>query len=129
MFNRIVVQRALKRAWALDNIPGLPRNKISDYQNSFNSFLIHEIFGGEILKTHQKKGWYFYNMIDGKRFDFAIPASLKKVKNIRFEDIPATASETYGYIQSEDYYTFFMRFVRIFEQYVGLEKYGPGYTN
>jgi hypothetical protein len=44
----------------------------------------------------------------------------------RFEDIPSTPDETSGYIDKTDYSTFFMRFVKTFEEKVGLgrQKYG-----
>ena len=123
MFNRIVVQEALKRTWVLDNNPGLtPKNSL-DGQDSVNSLLIHDIFGGDILKTRNKKGWHFYNRIDGERIDFTGSKMGKTVKDNFFEDIPSTPDETHNYFSQEDYSTFFMRFVRVFEEAVGLEKY------
>lgn len=128
MFNRVVVQEALKRTWVLDNNPGLtPKNSV-DGQDSVNSLLIHDIFGGDILKTHNRKGWHFYNRIDGERVDFTGSEMGKTVKDNRFEDIPSTPDETHNYFSQEDYSTFFMRFVRVFEEAVGLEKYKPEYT-
>ena len=65
MFNRMVVQEALKRSLALDNNPGWTPDNPADDQDTVISLLIHDIFGGEILKTHKKKGWHFYNRING----------------------------------------------------------------
>jgi hypothetical protein len=128
MFNKIVVQEALKRSWALENIPEqTPHNPVED-QSSVTSLLIHDIFGGEILKTHKKKGWHFYNRIDGERIDFTGSEMSKPSKENRFEDIPSTPDETCNYFEQVDYSTFFMRFVRAFEESVGLENYKPGYT-
>ncbi|MDO9341555.1 MAG: hypothetical protein Q7T72_13655 [Bacteroidales bacterium] len=45
-----------------------------------------------------------------------------------FEDIPSTPDETYNYFEQKEYSTFLMRFVRSFEEAVGLEKYQPGLT-
>ena len=128
MFNRIVVQEALKRTWVLDNNPGLTPKKSADGQDSVISLLIHDIFGGDILKTHNKKGWHFYNRINGERVDLTRSEMNKSVKDNRFEDIPSTPDETHKYFSQEDYSTFFMRFVRVFEEAVGLEKYHPEYT-
>jgi len=44
----------------------------------------------------------------------------------RFEDIPSTPNETFKYFEQEDYLTSFMRFIRAFEEIIGLEKYRPG---
>jgi hypothetical protein len=85
--------------------------------------MIHNIFGGEILKTHMKKSWHFYNRIDGERVDFTGSESLKSAGVTRFEDIPSTPDETNDYIDQTDYTTFFMKFVPAFEETVGLDKY------
>jgi len=129
MLDRMVVLKALKRTWALDQIPGWPHDSTADDQSSVISQLIHDVFGGEILKTPKNKGWHFYNRINGERVDFAIFKRGRSSKNIRFEDLPSTPDETYKYIVPEDYSTFFMRFVRAFEETVGLDKYQPGYSS
>ncbi len=65
-----------------------------DNQDTLISLLIHDIFGGEILKTRKKRGWHFYNRVDGLRLDFSRPEMDKSVKKRKFEDIPATPDET-----------------------------------
>ncbi len=113
MFNKNVVYEALKRSQTAD--PG---------QDGIISLLIHDVFGGEILKTHKKKQWHYYNRVDGERVDFSEKEKTEGLK--LFEDIPATPDETYGYIDQIDYSTFFMRFIRVFEETVGLENYKTG---
>lgn len=129
MFNRMVVQEALKNSLAIDNSPALTPKKSDASQNTVISLLIHEIFGGEILKTHMKKGWHFYNRIDGERIDFTQTEISKSNEEKLFEDIPSTPDETHKYFEQEDYSTFFMRFVMAFEEAVGLEKYQTGYSS
>jgi hypothetical protein len=70
MLNRKVVQEVLKRIWANDDSPASNPGKPPVGLNILTSLLIHDIFGGEILKTHKKKGWHYYNLIDGDRIDF-----------------------------------------------------------
>ena len=123
MFNRKVVQKALKQTWALDNYPSSKTNKPADGQSSIISRLIYDIFGGEILKTRMKKNWHFYNRIDGKCIDFTGSEMVKFYEDNRFGDIPTTPDETYNYFDQEDYSTFFIRFIRLFEEAVGLKKY------
>jgi hypothetical protein len=127
MFNKRVVQKVLKRTWELDKIPGLTPDS-SDDHSSVTSQLIHDLFGGEILKTHKKKNWHFYNRIDGERVDFTESEMDKFAKENGFEDIPSTPDETFTYFEQEDYSTFLMRFVRTFEETIGLGKYPSGFT-
>jgi hypothetical protein len=87
--------------------------------------LIHDIFGGEILKTHKKKGWHFYNRINGERIDFTRSKKRKSLSDKSFEDIPSNPDETNKYLSQEDYSNFFMRFVRTFEEAVGLDRSKP----
>ena len=128
MFNRVIVQEALKRSWALDNIPGFEPCLPSEDQSSVISQMIFDIFGGEILKTPKKKGWHFYNRIDGERIDFTRSETGKDPLDIRTEDLPSTPDETSGYFEQEDYSSFFMRFVWALEESAGVEKYKPEYS-
>jgi hypothetical protein len=126
MFNRMVVQEALKSSLSQDNTPGTKINKPATSQDRFISLLIHDIFGGEILKTHIRRGWHFYNRIDGERIDLTRSNRADYAGDKRFEDIPSTPGETCNNVEQVDYSVFFMRFVRAFEEVVGLEKNIPG---
>jgi hypothetical protein len=107
MFNKSIISKALRRSTT--TLKG---------QDSLVSLIIHDIFGGEILKTWSKKNWHFYNRIDGERVDFT-------KKGSSFEDIPSTPDETYAYVDQADYLVFLTRFVRAFEETVGLNNYRP----
>ncbi len=125
MFSRKFLKKVLKKTVALD------------FENSKNhlnpetdldieiSMLIQDVFGGEILKTHKSNGWHFYNRINGERIDFSLTETEKSYKDEKFEDIPATSGEIAGYIDKTDYSTFFMRFVKVFEEALGLVNYRP----
>lgn len=122
MFNRMYVQEALKHIWSFDNDQRQISGTLVNDQNGAVSLLIHDLFGAEILKTHKKKGWNFYNRINGERFDFAGSAIRKYSSDYHFEDIHSTPDEANNYVQQDDYSTFLMRFVRAFEEAVGLPK-------
>jgi hypothetical protein len=121
MYNRRILKKALRSSWKSEN----DRGWMSDNRSSINSQLIYDIFGGEILKTHNKKGWHFYNRINGVRIDFTRSGTDKSSGAIQLEDIPSSPEETNNYFEKEDYSTFFIRFVREFEETVGLKKYTP----
>ena len=125
MINRRVVQTALNRTRGSKKIPGLSPGCPADNQSSVISRLIYDIFGGEILKTHNKKGWHFYNRINGERFDFTKSGVSKSFQKNYFEDIPSNTEEIINYFEMEQYSTFFMRFIREFEETVGLKNYRP----
>jgi hypothetical protein len=123
IFNKTVVLEALKKSLSTDSDRKMKfRQKITG-EDSLIPLVIHDVFGGEILKTHSNKYWHFYNMVDGERVDFSEAESTDLYENESFEDIPATTDETYGSIDNADYSTFFMRFVRAFEETIGLDKY------
>jgi hypothetical protein len=125
MFYKLVVQDALKLSAGNDlNHSFKPGNN-----DTLISLLIHDIFGGEILKTHKKYGWHFYNRIEGERIDLAESELDYNSDSINFEDIPSTADETSDYIEQEEYSTFMMKFIRAFEEAVGLENYRPEFTS
>jgi hypothetical protein len=111
MFIRVVVEKALKNSVPLESRTGWTSNN----QSSVISKLIYDIFGGEILKTHKKKGWHFYNRIDGKRLDFARSEIRKSWEEKHFEDLPSSPEEINNYFEQEEYSTFFVRFIRAFE--------------
>lgn len=124
MFNKIIVYKAIKRCLTPDS----NRILIAGNQDSLISLMIHDVFGGEILKTHKKKNWHFYNRIDGERVDFTRLKTGKSTKASSFEDIPSTPKETYDYFDLVDYTTFFTKFVNAFEEAVGLDKYQSVYS-
>jgi hypothetical protein len=128
MFNRVMVQEALKRCLSYDNSPAAHAGISTVQQSTVISQLIHDIFGGEILKTHKKKSWHFYNRIDGERIDLTSLESVTLADDNCFEDISSTPDETCNYFEQEDYSTFFMTFVMEFEEIVGLKKYQSGYN-
>jgi hypothetical protein len=121
MINRRIVKKALKCTLDLDKTSNLTPVKPEDFRSCETSMLIFDIFGGEILKTHYKKGWHFYNRINGKRIDFTRSEKGKSSGARRFEDIPSSPDEIHYYFEKEDYSTFFMRFVGAFEETVGLK--------
>jgi len=128
MFNKMVVYEALKRSDVTDLNRRDIKNLHTGGQDSLISLLIHDIFGGEILKTHSKRKWHFYNRIEGERVDFTGSDALMTGDDLSFEDIPSSPDETSNYIDQTDYTNFLMRFVRVFEETIGLDKYQAGYS-
>lgn len=126
MLNKMIVYEALKKSLTSDSDRKLGPKIGTGGQDGLISLLIHDVFGGEILKTHLKKYWHFYNRIEGERVDFTLVKSNEDELLREFEDIPSTPDETLDYIDQTDYTTFFSKFVTAFEDTIGLEKLQPG---
>lgn len=122
-FDRTTVQETLRDIILSDNIP--ESGPFNESQDTAISMLIHDIFGAEILKTHNNKGWHFYNRINGERIDLDQTKLINPVAENTFEDIPSSPCEASDYFAREDYSTFLMKFIREFEERVGLIKYVP----
>jgi len=123
MVKRKIIQEALKQAWkSVDNL-GFFRGIRADSKSGIISQLIYDIFGGEILKTHEKRRWHFYNRINGERVDFTISEMSKFSIYNNVEDIHSTPEEVHKYFKQENYFAFYMKFINAFEEIVGLKKY------
>jgi len=125
MFNRKVIREAIKSCLMQEIAPEIKIKKPPSTQDRFISLLIHDVFGGEILKTHFRRGWHFYNRIDGERIDFTRSNRANYEGDQSFEDIPSMPAETCNTVEQVDYSVFFIRFVRAFEEAVGLNKNIP----
>ena len=126
MIDNTLVYKAVKRSLKTEKLQGMRKRNPAEGKDGVVSLLIHDIFGGEILKTKLKSRWHFYNRIDGKRLDFTINDQTKSYDDYYFEDIPSSPSETYCYVEKEEYSTFLMRFIMVFEEAVGLNKHQQG---
>ena len=64
------VQRALRKAWSLSTSSQWTVDNPAAGQCNVTALLIHELFGGDLLKTPLPAGDHFYNWIEGRRYDF-----------------------------------------------------------
>jgi len=122
MFDILLVYKVIKRCLKADQPYGRIRRNLTRGKDGAVSLLIHDIFGGEILKTRIKNGWHFYNRINGKRVDFT-SKDMNKSSGYSFEDLPSSPAETSIYVEKEEYVTLLMRFIRVFEETYGLKRH------
>jgi len=87
------------------------------------SVLINDVFGGEIVRTQTRRGWHFYNRINGERVDLADQEETSSSDNYTFAISSDSMVKTSGYYEQNDYTTFFLRFVTALEEAVGFGKY------
>ncbi len=87
------------------------------------SVLINDVFGGEIVRTRNRRGWHLYNRINGERVDLAGYEKTSSSDASPFVQTSDSSTETSGYFEQNDYTTFFLRFVTALEETVGLGNY------
>jgi hypothetical protein len=69
-FDPDAVQSALRKAWSLSTSSQWTADNPAAGQCNVTALLIHELFGGDLLKTPLPAGDHFYNRIEDKRYDF-----------------------------------------------------------
>lgn len=84
------IQRSLQKAWSLSTASKWSASNPAAGQCNVTSLLIHELFGGELLKTPLPAGDHFYNRIGGTRYDFT---ASQFDRPIAYVDLPASRAE------------------------------------
>ncbi len=67
MFYKNEIQQVIRRCFTAEYKSNWTRSDTFVDHDSEISTLIHDVFGGEILKTHKNKRWHFYNRINGEK--------------------------------------------------------------
>ena len=81
---------ALYKAWSLSTSSQWTADKPAAGQCNVTALLIHDLFGGDLLKTPLPEGDHFYNRIGGQRYDFT---ASQFDQPIAHADLPASRAE------------------------------------
>ncbi|HSU19611.1 hypothetical protein [Bradyrhizobium sp. WSM1417] len=84
------VQSALRKAWSLATASQWTASNPAGGQCNVTSLLVHELFGGELLRTPLPAGDHFYNRIKGQRYDFT---ASQFDQPIAYMDLPASRAD------------------------------------
>jgi len=84
------VQRALRKAWSLSTASQWTAGNPAAGQCNVTALLIHELFGGDLLKTPLPAGDHFYNRIGGERYDFT---ASQFERPIAYMDLPTDRAD------------------------------------
>ena len=84
------VQSALRQAWSLSTACQWTPSNPAAGQCNVTSLLIHDLSGGELLKTPLPAGDHFYNRIGGRRYDFT---ASQFDQPIAYMDLPANRAD------------------------------------
>jgi hypothetical protein len=119
MFNREIVLKTLRALELFNVTQSRCKQNHALGQDKEISYLLYELFGGEILKTKRNKVWHFYNRIEGKREDCS---DINQDRNFStFDDFPSSPDETKKYFDAADYVNLYYSFIRMFDKIVGFE--------
>jgi hypothetical protein len=89
-FNPDKVQSALCKSWSLASASQWTSENPSAGQCNITALLVHDLFGGELLKTPLPAGDHVYNRIGGRRYDFT---KSQFSQPITYADLPASRAE------------------------------------
>ncbi len=64
------VHQLLKKSWSSESSTKWSQDNPARGQCGVTALVVQDLLGGEIKKTLLLDGWHFYNIIDGKRYDF-----------------------------------------------------------
>jgi hypothetical protein len=87
------VQRALRKAWSLSTASQWTADNPAAGQCNVTSLLIHELFGGDLLKTPLPAGDHFYNRIGGNSYDFTASQFEQPIAYMDIATDPADAEQ------------------------------------
>ena len=68
-FDEKIIRGALRRAWSSETATQWSAENPANGQCNVTAAVIHDLFGGEVLRTAVPGFWHYYNRIDGQRYD------------------------------------------------------------
>jgi hypothetical protein len=104
-FERSCVAAALLASWSSKTSEQWLATNPARGQCNVTALLIHELFGGQILKTPLSEGDHFYNRIDGERADltdvqFETPVNYLDIESDRIEALAGTSAPKYAALKA-----------------------------
>ncbi|MCM3005313.1 YunG family protein [Priestia koreensis] len=100
MQQQIKVYEILYQVWSKESSSKWTKENPANGQCGVTSLVVQDLFGGDIYKTDVKGSWHFYNMIEGKRYDFTASQFLELPL---YEDQPSSRNEAFEDTNHEQY--------------------------
>lgn len=109
VYDEAMIRKALQTAWSLETAAQWTRENPASGQCNVTAVVIHDLFGGEILRTRLPEVWHYYNRINGQRVDFtdrqfSAPGALFSAPK-RYDDAPTTRDAALEGIPDREYDT------------------------
>lgn len=90
----------LPKAWSLKSSSLWRADNPAAGHCGVTALVAHDLLGGDILKTPYRDMWHFYNVIDGRRWDFT---ESQFDAPIDYQDIASNRDEAFGDTNAEQY--------------------------
>ncbi|MGI9408041.1 MAG: YunG family protein [Hyphomicrobiaceae bacterium] len=96
----MTVRNAVEAAWSIETAVQWTPEIPAGGQCNVTTVLIHDIYGGQILKTALPEVDHYYNEINGMRVDFT---DSQFAEPIRYDDTPADRAEAMKCVTPKEY--------------------------
>ncbi|WP_425308981.1 YunG family protein [Fictibacillus nanhaiensis] len=98
------LKNILYNVWSLQSSSKWTKDNPAKGQCGVTALVVHDLFGGKIVKTRAEEGWHFYNVINEQRHDFTesqFPESIQymDVLSSREEAMLDTNEKQYSYLK------------------------------
>ena len=100
MLNREKLTTIFKKCWSIESSTKWEEATPSKGQCSVTALVIHDYFGGTILKTKVNGAWHFYNRVNDQVLDLT---SEQFSSPIYYQDIDSTVDEALNDCSQEQY--------------------------
>ena len=94
------IYEALVKSWSIETSSKWTIENPAKGQCGVTALIIQELCGGEIRKTKIGEVWHFYNIVDGKRYDFTWSQFHEKVN---YMDMKSSYEETFADTNEKQY--------------------------
>ncbi|PAE17402.1 hypothetical protein CHH91_04100 [Virgibacillus sp. 7505] len=94
------IRVSLLHSWSLQTSSKWTPANPAKGQCSVTALVIHDLLGGQIVKTAAPEGSHFYNIVDGVRLDFT---ASQFAETLLYEDIPSSRKEAFTDTNASQY--------------------------
>lgn len=96
-----ILRDILFQVWSIQSSSKWTTEVPARGQCGVTALVVHDLLGGEIVKTCLAEGWHFYNLLNGKRYDFT---ESQFESEIHYVDQLSTREEAFSDTNEDQYH-------------------------
>ena len=106
MISKATLLNIFKKCWSIKSSTKWEEENPSKGQCSVTALVIHDCFGGTILKTKVNDIWHFYNKVNDQVMDltsgqFGMPIAYQDIESNMEDALTACSYEQYEYLKKQ----------------------------